>query len=47
MAHINQPGPKTGGDETHVEPGGEVHGHGVRAASAAVTTKSPTSRSPG
>ena len=36
MAHINQPGPKTGGDETHVEPGGEVHGHGVRAASAAV-----------
>jgi len=29
MAHINQP-------ETHVDPGGEVHGHGVRAASAAV-----------
>jgi hypothetical protein len=36
MAHINQPGPTTGGDETHVHPGGEVHGHGVRAASAAV-----------
>jgi hypothetical protein len=36
MAHINQPGDTTGGDETHVHPGGEVHGHGVRAASAAV-----------
>ena len=40
MAHINQPGPI--GDasgkpsETHVDPGGNVHGHGVRAASAAV-----------
>ena len=40
MAHTNQPGPI--GDssgkpaETHVDPGGEVHGHGVRAASAAV-----------
>ena len=40
MAHTNQPGPS--GDssgqptETHVHPGGEVHGHGVRAASAAV-----------
>ena len=29
MAHTNQPGP-------HVQPGGEVLGHGVRAASAAV-----------
>ena len=29
MAHTNQPDP-------HVMPGGEVHGHGVRAASAAV-----------
>jgi hypothetical protein len=33
MAHINQP---AGGEDTHVHPGGEVHGHGVRAASAAV-----------
>lgn len=36
MAHINQPGHTTGGDETHVSAGGEVHGHGVRATSAAV-----------
>jgi hypothetical protein len=34
MAHINQP--TGGGEDTHVHPGGEVHGHGVRAASAAV-----------
>jgi hypothetical protein len=36
MAHTNQPGHTTGGDQTHVHPGGEVHGHGVRAVSAAV-----------
>jgi hypothetical protein len=40
MAHINQPGavgdPSGQPAETHVHPGGEVHGHGVRAASAAV-----------
>jgi hypothetical protein len=36
MAHINQPGQPPGGEETHVHPGGEVHGHGVRPASAAV-----------
>jgi hypothetical protein len=40
MAHINQPGttgdPSGKASETHVDPGGEVHGHGVRAASAAV-----------
>ena len=40
MAHTNQPGPigDSSGQpsETHVNPGGEVHGHGVRATSAAV-----------
>ena len=36
MAHINQPGQTPGGEETHVHPGGEVHGHGVRSDSAAV-----------
>jgi hypothetical protein len=40
MAHINQPGPggerPAEGTETDVQPGGEVHGHGVGAASAAV-----------
>jgi hypothetical protein len=40
MAHTNQPGPvgdsSGNATETHVHPGGEVHGHGVRAASAAV-----------
>jgi hypothetical protein len=36
MAHINQPGHPAGGEETHVHPGGEVHGHGVRPTSAAV-----------
>jgi hypothetical protein len=35
MAHINQPG-TGGGEDTHVHPGGDVHGHGVGAASAAV-----------
>jgi hypothetical protein len=40
MAHINQPGtigdPSGKPDVAHVDPGGEVHGHGVLAASAAV-----------
>jgi hypothetical protein len=36
MAHINQPQHPAGGEETHVHPGGEVHGHGVRGDSAAV-----------
>jgi hypothetical protein len=37
MAHINHPGTPTGPDEhSHVHPGGEVHGHGVRDASVAV-----------
>ncbi len=37
MAHINQPGTQPGPDEhSHVRPGGEVHGHGVRDASVAV-----------
>jgi hypothetical protein len=37
MAHINQPGAQPGPDEhSHVHPGGEVHGHGVRDESVAV-----------
>lgn len=40
MAHTDPPGPLRDSSgkptETHVHPGGEVHGHGVRAASAAV-----------
>jgi len=40
MAHINQPDPNRDAagnvTETHAHPGGEVHGHGVRLASAAV-----------
>ncbi len=34
MAHTNNR--RRTGERTHVHPGGEVHGHGVRAASAAV-----------
>ena len=38
MAHTKHPdhGGGPNGEESHVHPGGEVHGHGVRAASAAV-----------
>jgi hypothetical protein len=37
MAHTNQPGAQPGPDEhSHVHPGGEVHGRGVRAVSVAV-----------
>ena len=36
MAHINHPEQPAGGEDTHVHPGGEVHGHGVRPTSAAV-----------
>jgi len=37
MAHINHPGAQPGPDEhSHVQPGGEVHGHGVRDTSVAV-----------
>jgi hypothetical protein len=37
MAHTNQPGAQPGPDEhSHVHPGGEVHGRGVRDQSVAV-----------
>jgi hypothetical protein len=38
MAHTKHPGPggDPNGEHSHVHPGGEVHGGGVRAASAAV-----------
>ena len=37
MAHINHPGAQPGPDEqSHVHPGGEVHGRGVRDQSVAV-----------
>ena len=37
MAHINHPGAQPGPDEhSHVKPGGEVKGHGVRDVSVAV-----------
>jgi hypothetical protein len=38
MAHTNPPERDSSGKptETHVQPGGDVHGHGVREASAAV-----------
>jgi hypothetical protein len=38
MAHTKHPGPvgEPDGEHSHVDPGGNVHGHGVRATSTAV-----------